>query len=78
MVRLIKKFWWWVPVIGFIITFSARLYAIWPLPEKVDEQQEKFNEYMMEQRTWQGQQTEIVKQNTNLLKMLTERALNDN
>jgi len=60
MIELIKRYWILVAVLGFLLTFSSQIQAMWNAPQKTDEYYQKTQEQL--QQTFQAQQDYYVQQ----------------
>ena len=60
MTEFIKKYWPLVAVIGFLLTFSNKLMAVWNMPDKQTELEKQVEAYIQESRERQIRQETII------------------
>ena len=68
MLESIKKNWVIITILGFSITFSSRLYAMWQTPQKVEELADSLIAYTAGEK-------EANKQRDKLIELLAKKAM---
>ena len=66
-----------VAVLAFLITFSARLQAMWKTPEQMEQTQEQIQELSGSVQAYVDQSHKTQDQLNNLMVLLVDRSLKD-
>jgi len=60
MIEMLRRYWFLVAIIGFMLTFSGRLTSVWAMPQAVNELSKQVSEYIAAQEESQKRQDQLI------------------
>ena len=59
MIEKLKKYWWVIGCVGFLLVFSSQLQAVWHTPERMNEYENAQQDYYQRQEQYIARQEAI-------------------